>query len=754
VSFESEFFGPGNRLQWDAIQTGSLPTDVQQRLGPFLEDLERNPEIVALPRVRESGEVQWYVLCSSPRTARLARDELQAFLGPTYSNFDGRPTRLDPSDPVEAAVLAKYGTNAFRVDVPDRNILDAARERLRLFIRLQRERPPRYAKRTRAAGRVLRDFEYALLANQETAAAECIEELRSAGQLSAANLLFLEVRRLAAGRHWDSILALPELQALLAMMRPRRVTEALIRTVYFSYLKEFEQNERAQEAIDRFRSEVWDRFRNLYQTRTNIFGFEIDASFLMAAACDPERPEIGQQLIEFYAPDSLERSYVARLLALIPRVASPSQSVGELDHARAVFGVGDVDRAYQLAVTLAPSFDRSALLLRCARDMGGLSAAQVALDSIASLSQSDRARLDQHLLLSRIRDSLAALSTSDTPTVTVPLAVDEIPSSWPEWLRRLTMPEPWKAALFVAETGAREWDVGKFLQDAKAVQETADVLLSDRPQWGQDALRDALPYLLEFCTSAGLDARLKQVYESLFVTVAIDPQVSLPQTAALVRIAQARLELGVSAPEYIEIARQITSAIQAIASPSAADLALEALEMLLNAACPDAQERQQFAVQVIAIFQRWYKRIDRTQFALLNAFTKELEMPTAMGGLAKEFASKTSSSEWEQLRGKRIAIYSLQESALRRAALVITELSPGIRVDTFDDHVGGSPALRKAATTADLFILATAAAKHAATTFIEHRRPRTLATLYARGQGSASLLEALREYAKQISAPN
>jgi hypothetical protein len=34
---------------------------------------------------------------------------------------------------------------------------------------------------------------------------------------------------------------------------------ALIRAVYFSYLKEFDQDGRTQAAIDRFRSEVWDR---------------------------------------------------------------------------------------------------------------------------------------------------------------------------------------------------------------------------------------------------------------------------------------------------------------------------------------------------------------------------------------------------------------------------------------------------------------------------------------------------------------
>lgn len=94
-------------------------------------------------------------------------------------------------------------------------------------------------------------------------------------------------------------------------------------------------------------------------------------------------------------------------------------------------------------------------------------------------------------------------------------------------------------------------------------------------------------------------------------------------------------------------------------------------------------------------------------------------------------------------------MYSLQESALRRAARVIEELSPGSRVDTFNDHVGGSAALRKASTTADIFIIATGAAKHAATTFIEDHRPKGLQTGYARGKGSASLLEALREFAQK-----
>ena len=168
MSFETEFFGPGNRLRWDAIQAGSLSPDVQQRLGPFLEDFTRNPEVVALPRVCDDGRVQWYILCRSSRAARFARDEVRSFLGPTYSDYEGRPTLLDPQDTVEAAVLASYGNNAFRIEVPRRELLDTARERLSLLISLRNERPTRYARRIRAAGRVLREFEYALLAGGGT----------------------------------------------------------------------------------------------------------------------------------------------------------------------------------------------------------------------------------------------------------------------------------------------------------------------------------------------------------------------------------------------------------------------------------------------------------------------------------------------------------------------------------------------------------------------------------------------------------
>lgn len=746
MTFEATFFGPGNRLRWEAIKAGSLPRDVQDRLGPFLADLQRNPDVLVLPRALDSGRVQWYVLCASPRATRMARDEVRAFLGPTYSDFEGRVTRLDPADTVEAAVLDRYGNNAFRLDVPERDLVDTARERLRLLMRLRNERPTRHARRLRAVGRVLRDFEYALLTVDAHAAGNLIDELRSSGYLSATNLLFLEVRRLAASTHWDAVLSLPELDSLLAMSRPRRVTEALINAVYESRLREFEEGNRASEAVQRFRSEIFPRYQTLYRSRATLSGFKVDASFLFAAgASTPARPEVAGEILANYPPDSRERAYLTAVAELSSRGTPPPAAVSTLDEARAAFAEADIDRAYELAVSLPPVFDRSALLLRCARDIGTLSAAQVALKSIESLPQADRLRLNRNVTLRRIRESLEGLSARDAPSSTAHAVAVELPSTWAMWLRRLTALQPWSAAVAVAETAAREWNVHAFASDPSAVQEVAELLLHDRPEWGQAALRDALPYLLEFCLVHDTALRLKAIYESLFLILAVDDQLSLPQVAALVKVVDIRLRLGVTQNEYREAIRHLSAAIHAVATPSVAVLALEAIEIVINSACPVPSERQELVATIAAVFQRWYLRIDKASFLLLQHLADELGVADVLPRPVSEGDAHVQ-SEWDALNGKKVAMYSLQESALRRAASVLGELCPGVRVDMFHDHVGGSSALRTAAATADVFLVATAAAKHAATTFIEAHRPSALATLYARGQGSSSLLDALREY--------
>lgn len=744
MSFEQTFFGPGNRLRWEAIQSGALSQDTRDRLGPFLDELRVNSNVFTLPRVLDDGRVQWYILCDSARSARIARDQLLAFLGPSYSSFDGRPAVLDPNDSIDAAVLDRYGRNVFRLDLPQRDLRDRARERLALMVNLRKERPQLASAHPRPVGRLLRDFEYALLTGNDDEARALVGQVKSEGHLSATNILFLEVRRLAASRHWDAIMALPELDGLVSMPRPKRVTEALVQAIYETRLRDCERAGRPEEAVARFRAEIYPRFQELYKSRATLKGDAVDASFILAAgAAAPPRTTLVSEVLDVWAPATPEGTYLATLARFVPG----RQDVHEnpLSIAKRAFADAEVDEAFALATPLPPSFERTALLLRCARDIGTISAARVALGSIDLLKPSDHDRLGRSGPLVRIKEALDRFRAEEEVPREV-VASDDLPSDWSTWLKRLMDPQPWTGAVSAAETGAREWDFEALVSDHSAVDDLARLLLEVPTGWGTAALRDSLPYVLEFCVRAGAERRLKPVYESLFLLIATDEQMSLPQVAALLAVVDVRLHLGVSSHEYSDITRQLAIAIRAVSSPAIAEVALNAIEVLVNSMCPSESDRQGFVAEVGSVFQRWRRRIGRDQIVLLQLIAEEVGVPLEMHseGSEQETGGQT---EWATLRGLRVALYSLQESALRRAVTVLSSLCPEVRVDAHQDHVG-SQALKAASSGADIFVIATAAAKHAATTFIEANRPKHLTTLYARGQGSSSLLEALRSYLK------
>jgi hypothetical protein len=740
VSFEEDFFGPGNRLRWLKIQSGTLPKDTRDKLSPFIEDMRGNPDVLVLPRVAETdNRTEWYVLCTSARFARAARDELRAFVGPSYSDLEP----LNAADAVDAAVLARYGTSAFKLFLPDQELVNEARLRLRLMMDLRSEQPVRFSRQLRASGRVLRDFEYALIARDATAARSCIAELRNSGRLGATNALFMEVRTFAATEQWSSIFAMAEFDSLLAISRPRRVTEALLRAIYAIRLQALETQREPAMALQLFRDEYLPRYRDLLRSKAGLAGYEIDLAFLLASlANDPPDKRRAEAIASEYASDP-RGAFLQELLRCVP----PSKETSESPLQRAVnaFAGAEVDRAFVLAVALPVSFERVVLLLRCAREIGSVHSVTVALSAVDELAEAERERLERTAVLTKIYAEL--LQFRPRPELAVAAQVeapDSPPASWFEWLNRLESGSRWRAAVAIAEVGSREWSFEDLAADSSAVSVLADALLIDRPDWGRTALRDTLPFLTEFLLARGPDARMKPVLESLFLSIAVDEQMSLPQFTVLTRVAEARIQLGLSVDEYSEVVAQLQRGLDLIASPIAAGAALEALDVLVASACPNPSARDGFIAYSTALFTRWYRRIDRSQWALLSRLGEELGVPVELP-VAAEPESGASSS-WDGLNGKRVALYSLRESALRRVELILRDMCPGIQVQVFADHVGGSPALRTAAGTADIFVVATAAAKHAATIFIDANRSKGRTTLYARGQGSASLLDALRAH--------
>jgi hypothetical protein len=236
------------------------------------------------------------------------------------------------------------------------------------------------------------------------------------------------------------------------------------------------------------------------------------------------------------------------------------------------------------------------------------------------------------------------------------------------------------------------------------------------------------------------------VYESLFLVVSVDDQISGAQAIAISRLASVRLELGLSATDYADLIEQLSGSFRALDSPTIIDSLLDACEILISFPCPVESARIAFFSIVSSSLKRWYRRVDQAQISLFEALCQELGVSLSWKEEIEQPSDEEEGSLWKSLLGKKLALYSLQEAAVRRAADLLKELVGEVRVDVFLDHVGGSPALKTAAQQADVFVISTAAAKHSATLFIESKRPKDAVTLYAQGQGTSSILRAISSY--------
>src|SRR5207253_994058 len=114
----------------------------------------------------------WYALAHSPRQARALAQELQGFVGTSYAHVE-RLQPLDPDDPIDSEVLNFTGGSGFSFDVLPSNQGDV-RAGLDLLAWLRRQRPLRSDSAPKPLGRLLRDFEMAIIAGDEQLSATAL----------------------------------------------------------------------------------------------------------------------------------------------------------------------------------------------------------------------------------------------------------------------------------------------------------------------------------------------------------------------------------------------------------------------------------------------------------------------------------------------------------------------------------------------------------------------------------------------------
>lgn len=225
--FLDAFFAPPNQL-W----VGRSPkSHMATYLAPLLAALAaRDERPLVLPRRDDSASVATtYVICWDAAHAVRIRQLLQAAVAHNWTHLTGQTAKLDPTDPVEAAVIGLVGPDTtYLLRPPAQWRHEKMWSALRRMIQALDEMPHRALHLPRPVGRVLNDFELALANGQADESQRLLDELQYTGGLSLENQAFLTIRRLSRLGQDAELLAHPLLPTIVMAEPPRAIRDAVL----------------------------------------------------------------------------------------------------------------------------------------------------------------------------------------------------------------------------------------------------------------------------------------------------------------------------------------------------------------------------------------------------------------------------------------------------------------------------------------------------------------------------------------------
>ncbi|MGW1802223.1 protein DpdD [Streptomyces sp. NPDC001984] len=732
VDFEA-FFGTGND-----ITPTQVPVDLQVILDNFMNAIGRR-QIGFLPR-SSGGRLWWYGFAPTPRQRRELLDLLDSWVGPTFSDLPRQRGALDPTDPFDAA-LAESPVESLRFEVLPRSKPDSTssrsqvRDALLILSRLIGGRPPSEFDAPRTTVEVLDDLGHAIAAQDRSVALACLRELEAMADLDQSNMAFLRLRLYAGLQDWKAVLADTDLDQVLAMHRPLRITQVIQQAVYATWFAARDAPGKEQELLDAVAA-LPPVFRPLFSGTPTTSRAQAVVEFLIAVESGAEDTlsrlldEAGA--IEPGLPDHL-RAVLQRHRTNVPEQAVESTepvtlqqpsllTESPLERATRLMARGELQAALDLALTLEPSIEAAYLLLTCVRDLE--SPARAALVA-AYLSRHDlRSLIDGAGV--RLRDDLAWLDA---------FTQDGTSLGWRAWFEALCSDQEAAALAADPETTDRWTPLSAGVLTDLFLNASDDVLGKLGETGGQfmAAHRDVF-------AEDGAAELSERVLAGLALSGKNSVGVRLQTLALLDYLLAANPNPAMFASALDWTGLILSANVSAVTTTWAIDVLQTATATSAAAASSAAVG---FFYKIIEVVRPFKSALDLTDLEAIKIVAGELGLGLPEDLVAEQAEDADPGAPYRYLQDSKVVLYSLTESATTRASQVLRILVPGIDIETSAEHDGSSKLAAQAAN-ADVFVVVTASAKHAATDFISAKRgARPLVLVNSRG--SSAILRELAE---------
>lgn len=664
----------------------------------------------------------------SARAARSVADLVKAFVGPSHARNRPAAAEVRAGDRFGDAIQALANGRPLQVLSVPAGHETAYLQSLGRLLAVHDRTPPIAALIVRPLAAILRDFEAAVARGDVAEAVTLREQAWSSGRLSLVNRSFLDARVKAAEGDLDGLLDHVHRLRLVDLHLPGPVEHAVVDALGRRLLPPMADGDR-DALVRAFREQVAPRFGPVFRDHR--------------VAASP----------------AARWAWVAHYLAIDPVPAAALDEVvsqageDEGERLRSVIGVvGEHPPGTSELRTLAHAGENAAVFAsaRAGEDLPH----DVRIDALtrSSAALGDPVREAQaHAILATQEDDggdmdgagdVRAHEVKPRPT---PFAeVDD----WESWLRALFAHPDADDARKVLDNGAARWTerVHSGKHDLHSWSEYVEALA------GEAVFRRALPLLVQTILPEGpyaerLVAERADVLLAFTYAIAEDDEPGTAGLEALGDLAGALLATGLGTDVYADIIGRCETVYRRLSAPPRfARWVLDLTRAALEGPAPSDEARDSAIRRLVALLLPDARRARPLVGG--EVWTELAEMLENVGGLEDILPNVRAAAEaksdddaFSVLDGRTVLLHTLVESAAKRAQAYL-ESTADVRVLTDSSHVGGSR-LREQAARADLVVVASRAAKHAA---FETIRPAASDRLtYARGKGWSSLVTAVTE---------
>jgi hypothetical protein len=764
----SKFFSGRNAIRWKDLEADIAPEEFREEIESWLSILEtgRANVPICLPCLSDAGTIEWYAGARTIQGAYALADELQAFIGRSFSDFDGRPHSLDRSDPVESALKGIFVEPLYKLEAKTPKEISNLRRAFSLFQALVNRRPNTFRRATQPFGIVRGQFDRALLAGNETEARHLLEEMRRAGRLTSENLKFLEVRLLAGLGLWHQIVQASNLlRELTDFPLPPRVVRDISEAFFRVYVEPYEQSGGLEESLEALRASSLTRLAPLFSRRHGIQHPTVIKIFLVR--------ELLRTPPDFtYASDLLSRlgvndrsplvSEISAYLGSLQQTAistAPKPIEAEIVKedpwfkADAAFDENEFDRAlvFYLGAPISPK--AIARMATCAKFSGDTDSARSVLKRFDSISLDVADKLSESVLrtLEDLKEQAHAIPIhgQDGTETEESAFVDK--TGWLEWARWVAGGASAKESENTLEQYAETWPIDDLCGNEQKAVEFA-TLVGNAGGEVEAVFRNAFDRLFNaFVIDVERPKKsLKSLYKTLLFLLVTSDSLSKSDLNICTQIIFHILNIGLSEEEYNDLADQLIDLLENHGALSSLDWAIDVAEILSIERCQNDEARLRFVTNLVNLAQRVAHRLAMSQRRSLELLFLDYSMPLPDAiqfepNIDQEQEEQEEQEVAQRLSGKKIGIYTLTKPAGKRAAKMLKEMAPDCQISLNNDHVC-TERLSALAKTSDIFVFAWKSSKHQAFYCVKDHRPPELPILQPLGKGSASIIREVLEF--------